>query len=376
MKFPSLTSERAKSTRRLLRGTAIAGALIFVLGLILEPTRTWGGYLIGFHYFTGLALSGALFLAVLILCGARWADEAAFVPRVLSSRLPIAALLGVILCLGISSIYEWSHASVVEGDPILEHKQPYLNAVGFTLRMVLYFGAWIWAARVLTRRFADPDSKRAQLLRSASIFMAVFAVGFSLASVDWLESLDPHWFSTIFALYILAGIALSGMAATILIVAGLRRAGVLDSKRSADVLDDLGKITMALSLFWAYIWYCQYMLTWYTNMPEETGWFVSRMRGPWEHLTPVNLLLNGAIPFFVMMPKAARRSSAVIVRVAWVMLLGHALDLYIIVEPSLHMSEPTLGLWELGPLVGLLALFAMGVLEQLSKLSKGVIPAS
>lgn len=376
MNISSLSSKSAESTRRLLRGAAIAGALIFVIGLILEPTRTWGGYLIGFHYFTGLALSGALFLAVLVLCGARWADEAAFIPRVLSSRLPIAALLGVVLCLGISSIYEWSHASVVDGDAILEHKQPYLNALGFSLRMVIYFAAWIWAARVLTRRFANPESKRGQLLRSASIFMAVFAVGFSLASVDWLESLDPHWFSTIFALYILAGIALSGLAATILIVAGLSRAGVLDSKRAADVLDDLGKITIALSLFWAYIWYCQYMLTWYTNMPEETGWFVARMRGPWEYLTPVNLLLNWAIPFLVMMPKAARRSSAVLVRVAWVMLVGHALDLYIIVEPSLDMSEPTLGLWELGPLVGLLALFAMGVLEQLSKLSRSPNPAS
>ena len=370
MNLPSVPIRPAESTRRLLRGLAIAGAVIFVLGLIMEPTRTWGGYLIGFHYFTGLALSGALFLAVLVLCGARWADEASFIPGVLSSRLPIAALLGILLCLGISSIYEWSHASVVEGDHLLEHKQGYLNSVGFTLRLVLYFVAWIWAARVLTRRFANPESKRGQLLRSASIFMAVFAIGFSFASVDWLESLDPHWFSTIFALYILAGIALSGLAATILIVVGLKRTGVLEAKRGADILDDLGKITIALSLFWAYIWYYQYMLTWYTNMPEETGWFVARMRGPWQYLTPVNLILNWAIPFLVMMPKAARRSSAVLLRVACVMLVGHALDLYIIVEPSLHMTEPTLGFWEIGPLVGLLALFAMGVLDELAKLSR------
>lgn len=368
MSSSSVSSRKTEGVQRLLRGIAIAGAVVFVLGLILEPGRTWGGYLIGFHYFTGLALSGGLFLAVLVLCGGRWADEAAFVPRVLSSRLPIAAALGLLLCLGISSIYEWSHASVVQGDAILQHKQPYLNGVGFTLRMALYFVVWIWSARVLTRRFANPDSRRGQLLRAASIFMAVFAVGFSLASVDWLESLDPHWFSTIFALYVLAGIALSGLAAAILIVVGLSRAGVLDSERSADVLDDLGKITIALSLFWAYIWYCQYMLTWYTNMPEETGWFVARMRGPWQHLTPVNLLLNWAIPFLVMMPKAARRSSSVLARVACVMLVGHALDLYIIVEPSLHMTHPTLGVWELGPLVGLLALFAFGVLGELSKL--------
>ncbi len=370
MNLPSVTIKPADKTRRLLRGIAITGAIIFVIGLILEPTRAWGGYLIGFHYFTGLALSGALFLAVLILCGARWADEASFIPRVLSSRLPIAALLGLGLCLGISSLYEWSHAAVVEGDHILEHKAPYLNAVGFTVRMVLYFVFWIWAARALTRRFANPDSKRGQLLRSASIFMAVFAVGFSLASVDWLESLDPHWFSTIFALYTLAGIALSGLAATIIIVVFLARAGVIAPKASADILDDLGKITIALSLFWAYIWYCQYMLVWYTNMPEETGWFVARMRGSWEILTPVNLLLNWAIPFLVMMPKAARRSSSVLFRVAIVILIGHALDLYIIVEPSLHMSDPVIGFWEIGPLVGLLALFAIGVMEELSKLSR------
>ena len=372
----SVSSSRTEGAQRLLRAIALAGAAVFVLGLLLEPGRTWGGFLMGFHYFTGLALSGGLFLAVLVLCGARWADEASVVPRMLASRLPVAALLGLLLCLGISSIYEWSHPALVQGDALLQHKQPYLNAGGFTLRMVLYFAAWIWSARVLTRRFANPSSGRAQLLRAASVFMAVFAVGFSLASVDWIESLDPHWFSTIFALYTLAGIALSGLAAAILIVVGLSRAGVLDGEKSADVLDDLGKIAIALSLFWAYIWYCQYMLTWYTNMPEETGWFVARMRGPWQYLTPVNLLLNWAIPFLVLMPKAARRSATVLTRVAYVMLVGHALDLYILVEPSLHMTRPALGLWELGPLVGLLALFAAGVLDELSMLPVGRGPGT
>ena len=370
MNVPKVAFKPTEKARKLLRGIAIFGAIVFLLGLIFEPTRTWGGYLIGFHYFTGLALSGGLFLAVLALCGARWADEASFVPRLLSSRLPIAALLGILLCLGISSLYEWSHDAVVVGDPILEHKQAYLNGFGFVLRMILYFAAWIVASKALSRRFFDPHTQRGQLLRSAAIFMAVFAVGYSLASVDWLESLDPHWFSTIFALYTLAGMALSGLAATIIVVVVLARSGVLDKRRCENMLDDLGKITIALSLFWAYIWYCQYMLTWYTNMPEETGWFVARMRGPWQHLTPVNLILNWAIPFLVMMPKAARRSSSTLLRVAIVLLVGHALDLYIIVEPSLNMATPQLGFWEIGPLLGLLALFAIGVLHELSGFSQ------
>jgi hypothetical protein len=341
-----------------LYAVAGVGGALFLIGLLVDPTRAWGGYLIGFHYVSGLALAGALFTAVLALSGARWAGSAALVPRWMARRLPLAAALGAFLLLGIPSLYEWSHAAVVEGDPLLQHKRAWLNPPAFALRMLLYFAAWILASRLLVRRSADAGTGRGALLRAASLFMLVFAIGFSLASVDWLESLDPHWFSTIFALYTLAGLGVSGIGCAIVLVIVLRRAGVLRVERYADLLDDLGKIALGLALFWVYIWYCQYMLTWYTNMPEETGWFLDRMRGPWRVLTPVNLALNWAVPFFALMPRALRRSEQALLRVACVMLVGHAIDLYVIVGPSLHAQDPMIGPWELAPLVAAVALFS------------------
>ncbi len=358
-------------TLRTLLGLAGAGGIIFLIGLLVEPAQAWAGYLIGFHFVMGLALIGAAFVAILSLAGAKWAGVAAHVPRIMAERLPLAAGLGLVLCLGIPSLYEWSNAVVVEGDALLQHKKPWLNTAGFVLRLVIYFGVWIFATRMLLARArsydSTPGSRRGPLLRAASIFMALFAIGFSLACVDWLESLDPHWFSTIFTLYVLAGLGVSGIACTILLVVVLRRSGALGEGEHKELLDDLGKIALGLSVFWAYIWYCQYMLIWYTNMPEETGWYALRMSEPWRALTPASLALNWLVPFLALMPRRMRRSETALIRIALVMLVGHALDLYLVVGPAVHAEESLIGLWEVGPIVGCLALFVTAVLRGLGR---------
>ena len=352
-------------TLRALTALAGVGAILFLVGLLVDSHRAWAGYLIGFHYVVGLALAGPLFIAVLALSGARWADAAAPVPRLMAQRLPLAFGLGLILCLGIPSLYEWSHSAQVAQDPLLQHKAPWLNTGGFIVRLLLYFLAWYLATRLLLRR--SQGGTRGALLRASALFMLVFAVGYSLASVDWIESLDPHWFSTIFALYILAGLGVSGLACAILIFIGLRRAGSLGPGRHVELLDDLGKIAIGLTLFWAYIWYCQYMLIWYTDMPEETPWYVLRLRGTWQSLTPACLVLNWAIPFLALMLRRLRRSEAAMARIAIVMLIGHGLDLYLLISPTAHPSDPLIGPWELGPILLCLSLFTLALLRGLER---------
>jgi hypothetical protein len=362
------TYRPSENSQRALLGLAATGGVLFLIGLLVAPGEAWAGYLIGFHFVVGVALAGAMFVAVLALSGGRWADAAARVPRVMAQGLPLAAGLALVLCFGIPSLYEWSHAAAVEHDALLAFKAPFLNTSGFVLRTAVIFAAWIAASRLLLRRSREGrHSKRGPLLRAAALFMAVFAVGFSVASVDWLESLDPRWFSTIFALYGLAGIGVSGIAVAILLVVLLRRAGALGEGRHEALLDDLGKVALALSLFWAYIWYCQYMLIWYTNMPEETGWYALRMRGHWQSLAPACLLLNWAIPFLVLMIRRVRRSETALIRIAVVMLLGHALDLYVVVAPAIHPEDPLIGPWELGPIVACLALGALFLVRALGR---------
>lgn len=356
---------------RTLRATAVAGGLLFLVGLFVAPERAWAGYLIGFVYFVGLGLAGGLFVSVLTLSSARWATALRRIPEAMMTTLPAGALIGLVLVGGVPSLYEWSHGIVVAEDPILQAKAPYLNWGFFLVRLVAFFALWVWITRGMVgasrQQDGDPDpahSKR-RLVWSA-LFLPVFAVTFSLASVDWIQSLEPHWFSTIFGLITLSGLGTSGLAVCIVLAVYLKR-GPLRGVVTTDHLDDLGKIAVGFALFWGYVWYCQYMLIWYTNMPEETSYYVLRGKGAWKVLGSVNVFVNWAIPFFALMPRAARRSEAVLLRVAWVMLAGHALQLFMLIEPPLMRDGPVLGLWELGPFAGALALFFWLTLRGLSQ---------
>ena len=355
---------------RTLLWTAALGALVFLMGLFVAPERTWGGYLMGYTWFVQLALAGPLFLAIVHLTGARWGYPLRRIPEAMGATLPIALGLGLLLLAGIHSLYEWSHAQVVAEDPLLQHKSAWLFTTGFAVRLVAYFAIWLWlGGKVLRRslsREADPERRRGDVGTSA-LYMAVFAVTFSLASVDWLLSLDAHWFSTMYALYVLSGLACAGAAACTIALVWLRRSGALRAVVTRDVLDDLGKVLLGLSLLWAYLWYCQYMIVWYSDLPEETGYYILRRSGDWGPLVPASLVIHFAVPFLALMLRAWRRNGVALVRISVVILIGHALDLFVMIAPPLQPDGPAVGLWELGPVVGALALFAWAMLRGLAR---------
>ncbi|MAF66964.1 MAG: hypothetical protein CMJ84_15075 [Planctomycetes bacterium] len=369
----TLTPGPWRASRELSNGlltTAGLGASLFLVGVMLQPERAWGGYLMGFIYFVGLALAGPLFLSIVYLCGASWARPLRRIPEAMSAALPVAFVLGLGLIVGTHELYEWSHAQVVEEDLLLSHKAAYLNVGGFSVRLIIYFVIWIWVGRKVvglsTSRTPQPQGRRRSIAISA-LFMAVLSVTLSLASIDWVQSLDPHWFSTMFALRILSGFGCAGMALCTLVLTVLRRRGPMRAVVTAERMDDLGKILLSLALFWAYIWYCEYMIIWYTDIPEETGYYLLRRQGDWGTLLPVNLTVNFAVPFLVLMPRPWRRSSVILTRVAVLILVGHALDLFVMIAPPILGSDVRLGLWELGPLVGALALFGWILLRALGR---------
>ncbi len=344
-----------------------AAALVFVIGLFASPHRTWSGFLVGFHVLVGLALAGPMGIAFLHLSGARWSRSLEVVPRAMASALPAAAGLGLVLLLGVSSLFEWSHASAVTDDPILQEKSAYLNFTFFAVRLVVIFGAWLWAGRRVVRASlstrGDDASSRRTRLRTAAVFLLLFGPTWSLASIDWLQSLDPHWFSSIYALLTLAGLGVSGLAAAVVLIAALDT----DGSVSKDQYGDLGALLLSLALFWAYIWYCQYMLVWYTNLPEETPWYVSRLAGSWGMLTKLACVLCGALPFTLLLFRRLRRSRRALVRIAGVILVGRVIDLLVMAGPPLWQDGPVLGLWELAPILGCTGLFFLLALRALQR---------
>jgi len=369
----SATETRFQASPRLLRGlsaTAVSGGLVFLLGTALAPERAWSGYLMGFTYFVGLALAGPLFLSIHYLSGAVWSRGLRRVPEAMAAALPAAFVLGLGLIMGTHALYEWSHAQVVAEDELLRHKAPYLNLVGFSLRLVVYFAVWTWVGRnVAARSLAketEPGRRRRSIAQSA-LFMALLSVTLSLASVDWIQSLDAHWFSTMFALRTLSGVALSGLALCTVVLIVMRRGGPFRAVVTREVMDDLGKILLSLSFFWAYVWYCEYMIVWYTNIPEETAYYELRAQGDWRTLTPLNLVVNFVVPFLALMPRAWRRNGVILLRIAAWILVGHLLDLFVLIAPPFTGGDVRFGLWELGPVVGALALFFYVLLRALSR---------
>lgn len=352
--------EVPRSTIVGLRNVAVASALVFLGGLYFAPTRAWVAFLVAYVLFVGLALSGPFFLALVTLARGRWPGELRRVPEAFNAAIPAAALLGIVLLSGVHSLYEWSHTSAVSADALLTHKAPFLNWTGFAVRMVVYFASWYWLGgrlvRALHAQDADPSvaaSRRS--MRCAALFLIVFAITFSLASIDWIESLEPHWSSTIFALVALSTLALAGLAACAIIASEAAQRPELRHVANAARIDDIGRIMIGMSLFWAYIGYCQHMLIWYTNMPEETSWYVARSSGEWTTVGRVALVLCWLTPFLLLMPRTMRRNPTVLGRVAVAVLVGVVHYLYLLIAPPLHGAVPQFGMLEFALPLGALA---------------------
>lgn len=337
----------APRTSALFLAIAGGGAALWVLALFVAPERAWHGYLMGFHLLTGLALAGPFMAALLAISGGRWARNLEPVLHAMGRALPAAAIAGVLLLAGVHSLFEWSHGSHGH-DPMLEAKLGYLNVPFMSVRLIVFLALWWFGARLLergmTREDPDPSVVRRSRMRSGAIFLLLFTPTWSLASIDWMQSLEPHWFSAIYALLTVGSLAMAGLSvATLLALGADRERHVI----RPDQLNDIAAMLLGLTVFWGYIWYSQYMLIWYTNLPEETPWYTARLTGGWGLLTKASLVLGCVLPFLALLPRQARRSRKVLARVAVAIVVARLIDVYVLCGPPLMGETPVLGLWEL-----------------------------
>jgi len=203
-------------------------------------------------------------------------------------------------------------------------------------------------------------------IRNSVLFILLGVYTACLASVDLLMSLQPRWYSTVFGFLALAGMFQSSLAVITIVVVILRRKGYRKIF-SSDHLYDLGRLLMSFSAFWFYMWISQHLLIWYSNIPEETSYYILRHFGGWGYVSFMNVLLNWLVPFVILLPRASKRSEKILLWAAVVSLIGHWLDLYIMVMPSAFHDAPPLGVWEVGPFAGTMALFFLVVFRSLGK---------
>ncbi|MEK6625936.1 MAG: hypothetical protein AABY86_13245, partial [Bdellovibrionota bacterium] len=297
------------SYKKLCLAFVIVGILAFILALKLYPERAWANFLINNFYFISLALSGAFIISLQYLVGGSWISPFKRIPEAFTAFLPYGFLLMGALLLGIHSLYEWTHHDVVQHDPILLAKSVYLNPQFFIIRLCLFFAIWYLTSGQLIRlsRRQDLKGSTPSLLRSqtkaAAIFVITFAFSYALASFDWIMSVEPHWFSTIFAVYCFSGMFVNGLVMVVLSLLVLQHLGYLKDVINENHYHDLGKMIFGFSTFWAYIWFSQYMLIWYSNIPEETIYYVIRDQNSWDWFFYANLIFNWGVPFLALMPR-------------------------------------------------------------------------
>src|SRR5215831_2239475 len=274
-------SKRGRQVLFIMLGIGVVG---FAAGLYLNNERVWASYLQDAFLCLTLSLGALVFLAINRAANAGWDTAIRRIPEAMMSYLPLGSLLTLGVYLGRHRLFEGLHSIFGYGGKPMVFKNAWLSTPFFFGRMALFLGLWTTLAwlirRASKRQDADGDLKYTrQIKRYSAIFLLVFGITFSFASFDWLMSIEPLFYSTIYAFYAIAGVLLSGFASITIFVILMRRRGLLPEVNDHH-LHNLGKLVFGFSTFWAYIWLCQYLLIYYANLPEETIYYLRRMQTP------------------------------------------------------------------------------------------------
>lgn len=329
-----------------LRRVPPVALAVAAVGFVASLGLGWGhvesfyfSWLTAFTFFLSLSLGCVFFVLVQHCARAGWSVVVRRLAENGMAVLPWFALLFIPVLLGMSHLFHWTHGEEVAADPLLQSKAAYLNVGFFVVRAVFYFIVWILISRYFLRLSVDQDAtgdhgitRRLQWASGACLLAYAFTTTF--AAFDWLMSLDPHWFSTIFGAYYFAGGVVSSFGLLSLMVLALQALGFIGDAVNAEHYHDLGKLLFAFTIFWAYIGFSQYMLIWYGNIPEETLFFQHRFEGSWETLGLLLIVGHFIAPFFFLMPKTVKKSPLCLALASIWLLAMHYADLYYIVMPT------------------------------------------
>jgi hypothetical protein len=353
-----------------------AGVVSFVFGLLTDHKLTWAHYLIVNYYFFSLALGGTFFFVIQKISQSGWSSAFQRIPEAMMSYIPFAAVFFLLLYFGVNDIYHWSHKEAVVPDPDMLHKSVFLNVPFFFARMVICFILWIIFICILRKisfqedRLNPDDEKGVMFLFAKSelyskIFIFILAITFSLAAFDWLMSIGVHWYSTIFALKSMVAAFLHGVSIMTLIVFILHKRGYFPFLNRFH-LHDFARYLFMLSIVWGYFWFAQFMIIWYGNIPEETAYFFVRRQNGWKAMFFLEIGLNWAVPFLLLLPVKTSRNMTAISIVIILLIIGQYIELFVQVIPE-TTGVLKFGWIAAGMFLGYAGLFALVVATALSK---------
>jgi hypothetical protein len=331
-----------------------------------NPKQFFFSWLVSLLFFLSLALGGLFFVLIQYAAQGGWGIVLRRIGETVFATIPAMAVLFLPLVLGLRDLYSWSVPGAAEHDALLRWKAPYLNVPFFLIRAAVYFAAWSLIAVFYYRVSRDQDgtgdpAPSARLRRLAGPAIIVLALTQSLASVDWIMSLTPHWYSTIFGVYFFSGAFVGFIALLSIVAPAMRRAGLLETVISTEHLHDVGKLLFGFTAFWAYIAFSQFLLIWYANLPEETIWYRARLEGSWMAVSLLLMLGHFAAPFFYLMGRPVKRKGwTLAIGGLWILAM-HFVDLYWQIMPTLHPEGVRVSVMDVAAFVAIGGCFVAAV---------------
>lgn len=349
-----------------------------IAGYFMDPAQFFQSYLLGYIFWLTLALGGLFFTLISHLFGADWSIVLRRISEATMYTFPLLAILFIPILFGMHDIYHWTHEDLILNDEIIKAKTAYLNTPFFIIRAAFYFTCWFVISRILYKLSLKQDTEPSDTLiakinRISAPSIIVFALTSSFASFDWLMSLDPHWFSTIYGLYFFGGNFLAVLCFLILMAFYLRRRGYLTDIITVEHYHDLGKLLFAFLIFWGYMGFSQYFLIWYANIPEETIWYIVRWENGWHIVTMSLVIIHFTIPFLVLTLRSIKRNfTAMKIIASWVFIM-HFVDMFWLTAPTFaHGHEPSVSWMAITVLLGIGGLFIWNVWQNL--ISHPIVP--
>jgi hypothetical protein len=334
------------------RGTAliagVVGVVLCAIGFVINPDHFFRAYLIAYLFWLSIPLGSLALMMVHHQSGGAWGLVIRRIFEAASRTLPALAVLFIPVVLGMGRLYPWTHADHVQSDPILQHKALYLNTPFFLARAVFYFASWIGLSWVLNRWSARQDegvliaTRRMQLISGGGLILYGLTVTF--ASVDWVMSINPHWFSTMYGFLFMGGQGLSALAFTIVVATLLWRRDPMHHVFNAGHFHDLGKLMLAFVMLWAYFNFSQYLIIYSGNLVEEIPYYIARTTHGWQYLALVLVVFHFAAPFALLLSRDLKRNASRLVMVAIAVLLMRLLDFHFLVSPDFAAEGPNLHL--------------------------------
>ncbi len=322
-------------------GIGMVCLAVTYMGYKSDSGQFYHSYLVAFMFWLSIALGGMFFVLLHHLVSATWSVIIRRIVECVMMNFPLLIVCFIPIYFGLHDLFHWTHADEVAKDALLQQKSSYLNSDFFLLRAIIFLSIWTILTTLLYKISLKQDKKHQRVLIDRLKYisgpgMVLYALSQTFAAFDWMMSLSPHWYSTIFGVYFFAGSFLAILSFITLIIIFLRYNNILRDEISIEHLHNLGKLLFAFTIFWTYIAFSQYFLIWYGNIPEETEWYLHRWNGNWKPLSLFIVFGHFVFPFLFLLSRVPKRSIICMTFICIWMLVMHWIDLYWIIMPNYH----------------------------------------